>query len=229
MNVTFLGHSGFFVETETCCLLFDYYTGDLPAVPTEKPLYIFSSHSHYDHFSEKIFTLAEGIPQVWFILSDDIFQYRVPKEYLERTTFVAPRKEYRVDALGIETLRSTDAGVAFLVTVEGKTLYHAGDLNCWVWEQASAGENSAMEAVYTAEMECLREKSIFAAFVPLDPRLGAFYDRGMLGFLAVSEAPHIFPIHMWGDPAPIKTFQETYPKYKDRIIPVEAPGQVFGI
>ena len=58
MKVTFLYHSSYFVEMDTCCLLFDYYQGDIPQV--DKPLYVFASHSHGDHFSPVIFQLAQG-------------------------------------------------------------------------------------------------------------------------------------------------------------------------
>ena len=36
MRVTFLAHSGFFVELEGVCLLFDWWKGALPPLPPEK-------------------------------------------------------------------------------------------------------------------------------------------------------------------------------------------------
>ena len=59
MRVTFLGHSGFFLELPEADLLFDYYKGNLPAPHPGKPLFVFVSHVHADHFSKKIFSLAE--------------------------------------------------------------------------------------------------------------------------------------------------------------------------
>ena len=32
MKVTFIYHSSYFVELDHCCLLFDYYQGDIPQV-----------------------------------------------------------------------------------------------------------------------------------------------------------------------------------------------------
>ena len=49
MKVTFILHSCYHVELEGCCLLFDYYEGEVPE--SDKPLYVFASHSHEDHFS----------------------------------------------------------------------------------------------------------------------------------------------------------------------------------
>ena len=56
MKVTFIIHSCYFVELTHCCLLFDYYQGDIPQ--TDKPLYVFHSHHHDDHFSPQVFQLA---------------------------------------------------------------------------------------------------------------------------------------------------------------------------
>ena len=54
MRVTFLGHSGFLMESESVCLLFDWSEGELPPLP-EKPLFVFASHRHQDHFQPRIF------------------------------------------------------------------------------------------------------------------------------------------------------------------------------
>ena len=38
MRVTFLAHSGFFLELETASLLFDWWKGELPPLPADRPL-----------------------------------------------------------------------------------------------------------------------------------------------------------------------------------------------
>ena len=55
MKVTYLYHSGFLVEWENCCFLFDYIRGDLPQQAMQKPFFVFCSHSHGDHFTPEIF------------------------------------------------------------------------------------------------------------------------------------------------------------------------------
>ena len=77
MKVTFITHSSYFVELDHCCLLFDYYQGDVPQV--DKPLYVFASHSHGDHFSPAIFQLAQEEKKVHYLLSDDISPGRFRK------------------------------------------------------------------------------------------------------------------------------------------------------
>ena len=72
--VTYIEHSCFLVETPECYLLFDYYGGEvpLPALDPTKPLLLFSSHAHRDHFSSEIFALRDRYPSALFVLSADI-------------------------------------------------------------------------------------------------------------------------------------------------------------
>ena len=97
MKVTFIYHSSYFVELDHCCLLFDYYQGNIPQV--DKPLYVFASHSHGDHFSPAIFQLAQEGKEVHYLLSDDISPRQVPEELKDQVTFVAPRSFYEVGEL----------------------------------------------------------------------------------------------------------------------------------
>ena len=57
MKVTYIGHSGFLLETEEINFLFDYYEGEIPILEKEKPLVVFVSHSHHDHYNPEIFAL----------------------------------------------------------------------------------------------------------------------------------------------------------------------------
>lgn len=72
MTVTFIAHSAFLVEWDKFYTLFDYtyepdYTGALPELSGDKPLLVFSSHSHEDHFDAKVFTLLEKYPGARFL------------------------------------------------------------------------------------------------------------------------------------------------------------------
>ena len=55
---------------------------------------------------------------------------------LENVTVVNANKGYIIDGVAIETLKSTDEGVAYIVHSDGITIYHAGDLNWWHWTLA---------------------------------------------------------------------------------------------
>ena len=160
MRVTFLGHSGFFLELPEADLLFDYYKGELPAPDPEKPLAVFVSHAHADHFTRKIFSLAEKTDRIRFIISDDVRKDKVPENLIAagKVRFTGPEEDFGVplrfseggetgtgsteaagteapgQTLRVRTFRSTDEGVAFLVDVCGARIYHAGDLNDWHWD-----------------------------------------------------------------------------------------------
>lgn len=56
MKVTLIYHSGFLVETGEAYFLFDWFTGAIPPMLPGKPLFVFVSHAHGDHFSRKILT-----------------------------------------------------------------------------------------------------------------------------------------------------------------------------
>lgn len=229
MKVTFILHSGYFVELESCCLLFDYWKGDIPQ--SDKPLYVFASHHHEDHFSPEVFKEARPGRQVHFILSNDIFQSRVPEELREVTLFVKPYETYELEGLRLATLKSTDDGVAFLIECEGRRFYHAGDLNCWVWEGAPKWQNDQMKEAYKNELKLLEGKAIDVAFVPLDPRQDADFDLGMRYFFEAAGAEHVFPMHMWGDYTVVPLFKSTptYREYAPHLMDVKEPGQVFEI
>ncbi len=227
MKVTFIQHSSYFVELSSCCLLFDYYEGSVPE--TDKPLYVFASHSHGDHFSPAVFSLPRQGKETFYFLADDIPQSRVPEEKLGQALFLSPHTTYETDGLKIATLRSTDAGVAFLVQCEGKLLYHAGDLNCWVWDGAPRFQNDQMRNQYRQELQMLSGKKIHAAFVPLDPRQEADFDLGMKYFFEAAQAEHVFPMHMWGDFSVVPLFKSTpgYEEYARHVMDVRKPGQEF--
>ncbi len=55
MKITYIEHSGYAIEWESCIWVFDYYRGKIPDWEKTKPLIIFASHAHKDHFAPEIF------------------------------------------------------------------------------------------------------------------------------------------------------------------------------
>ena len=231
MNVTYIYHSSFLVETMSGYLLFDYFKGDLPELSPYKPLYVFVSHGHGDHFSASIFNLAKKYPYVYYFMSKDIWEKRVPEELLERTIFIGPDERIGDSSLMIETLQSTDDGVAFLIEIDGKAIYHAGDLNDWSWVNEPEDTNAWMRKNYRKEIAKLARKRLHAAFVVLDPRQEMEFAKGITWFLLHVEAAAVFPMHCWDDYSIIsryKNLPESAP-YRNRICDITAPGQSFWI
>ena len=235
MRVTYLGHSGFLAELEGVDLLFDWWKGDLPARPADKPLAVFASHRHGDHFDPKIFSL-DG-ERTRFALGRGI---RLTERNLRHWDLdEAAANRCRVFAGGetaellpgvtVETLPSTDEGVAFLVTAEDRTIFHAGDLNWWHWEGEDPVWNRNMEADFKRYAEPLRGRRIDLAMLPLDPRLGEDGFRGPQYFLDLADIRRFLPMHQWDDYGFTDAFLDRYPQFRDRTVPVTRAGEVFSL
>ena len=88
MKITYILHSSFLVELEHVSMLFDYYAGQLPEIRKDRPLVVFASHFHGDHFAPVIFDLAKDREDVNYVLSKDISKKKVPDNLIGRVTFV---------------------------------------------------------------------------------------------------------------------------------------------
>ena len=230
MKITYLDHSGFAVDLGDKLLIFDY-RGELPAGTSDRKLYVFSSHAHYDHFQKKIFTWSRD-RDVTYILSKDIRKNAAAKNAPgEGVYYLAPRQELTLDGLSVRTLRSTDAGVAFLVETEGKTLYHAGDLNWWHWEEESRVYNEMMKRNYRYEIGKIEGQAIDVAFVPLDPRQEEQYYWGMDYFMKHTDTKVVFPMHMWGHYEVWERLMENpeASSYRDKVMRITKAPQEFEI
>lgn len=224
MIVTYIDHSGFMIELEHTILVFDYYRGSVPAFDLYKKIYVFASHAHQDHFNREILDWSGDIE---WILSKDI---RIKPT--ERIHQVKANNSYAFNDVKCVTLRSTDQGVAFLVEVEGISIYHAGDLNWWHWEgENTEDENKEAKEAFLKEMDKLKGKCFDLAFVPLDPRQEEQFSWGMLTFLKTTESKLIFPMHMWEDYTVVDRLLalEEACDYKNRIVRIKHKNQCFKI
>ena len=219
MKVTYIHHSGFLVETDRFYYLFDYETGRLPQLEGDKPIFVLSSHGHGDHYNPEVFPLLKemGMRKIRAVVSEDI---EAPEAV--DSLQVAPGRDY---CLGnqqmLTTFASTDLGVAFLIRDQEEWIYHAGDLNDWVWEEESEAYNRQMTRAYRRQIRLLSEKlgdrRIDTAFVVLDPRQETDYDRGMCFFLENVCAKRVYPMHYWGKPGIIDRFLREHPQYQSVI------------
>ena len=225
--VTYIEHSCFLVETKECYLLFDYYGGEvpLPALDPAKPLLLFNSHAHHDHFSKEIFSLRDRYPRALFVLSADI---PVPAAVQPFTCPMLPHEHRLLQLAGgrgtvsIDTLRSNDEGVAFIIRIGELCIYHAGDLNNWWWD--GDVEDQKLADIYHEELEHIRGRHFTAAFIPLDPRLKGWW-KGIEDFMHYADADAIFPMHNFGEKGLPKKFLalDCAADYKNRVFDVEDP------
>ncbi len=139
--IWYLDHSAIAVETNNHLLLFDLFGKTLqppkemglaqgfvnPDELRDKDVVIFVSHEHPDHFDPAIFSLRDRLKRVRFVLPEEF------DEIYQGDLFAAPNQTYHLPDMTVTTFESTDIGLAYLVEVDDKRIYHAGDLNWWHW------------------------------------------------------------------------------------------------
>ena len=218
MKITYLYNSGFLIEHQGTGLIIDYYPGPSHMIRAAQQevlanyfdsspeyTYVFCSHAHYDHFSPDIFSWRYQ-SNLKYILSDDVF---VEGREDLNVAFLGAIEEYEDDRVFVRAFGSTDEGVSFLIRLDGRTLFHAGDLNNWHWrEEASPEEAKAYETAYLLELGKIRERMpcCEAAFFPLDPRLGREFFLGAQQFMEAVRCTHLFPMHFTQDPNKLEKF-----------------------
>ena len=240
-EIWYLFHSGFAVKTPGHFLIFDYYS-DTPAGgrrskrglasgvinPDEikdLDVLVFSSHSHADHYNPVIFDWGRDIPNIRYILSHDI-KAAAKKE---NTLIAYPGQEYALDGISIKVLDSTDIGVAYLVDVDGLSVFHAGDLNWWHWEGEKDSENFKMGEKYISQIDLIKNRPIDIAFVPLDPRLEKHYLLGLDYFMKNTATQIVFPMHFGDDYSVFKDIEKdgAAAGYLNKVMKITRRGEKF--
>ena len=141
LTVWYLGHCGFAVQVGTKLLVFDY----LPerGTPSARPdaggledgtieaadlegleVYVFTTHSHSDHFDSVIFDWQEEVEGIQYFFGWEA------GEHPDHHYLIGPRATAQVDGMQIHTINSHHSGVpevAYLIHVDGRWIYHNGD------------------------------------------------------------------------------------------------------
>ena len=208
-RIYYIYHSGFAIKTKNHFLIFDYYKEPIEKDETQQQLsllapenikdmknvFVFSSHSHEDHFNASILDWADYNTDIQYILSKDIKIDKDKSNY----NFIEEGEEKLFKDVYVKAYGSTDIGISFLVKVDGLTIFHAGDLNWWHWKEDSLEEQAIAESLFKAHIEKLRkEDCIDIAFFPVDPRLQEFYYIGGEYFAKQINPKMLIPMH-FGD------------------------------
>jgi L-ascorbate metabolism protein UlaG (beta-lactamase superfamily) len=207
-KITYLFHSGYAVETANHFIIFDYYQpfpGNKLSVTdgvitseflkSKKNIMVFSSHAHADHFDPIIFDWAKDNPDINYILSNDIRTKTAPY----KCHMVAAYEEKIIDDVKIQTFGSTDQGISFHLTVDGLSIFHAGDLNWWHWSGEPKEDRVIAEKAFKKEIDKIVGKPIDIAFFPVDRRLEEAYCIGAEYFAAKCKPKLLLPMHFGKD------------------------------
>lgn len=207
INVHYIYHSCFAVETDDALLVYDYWKDSrnmrlhaLIDTLSDKQLYFIVSHFHEDHFNPEITEFAGAR----LLVSYDTSKRRRIKPPVA-TAVLRPADFYEDELLHLNALRSTDVGIASLVTLpDGTTIYHAGDNNNWYFpendEEHIRCSLDEMEGMFLSNLREVRaiNKSVDYAMFPVDPRLGSEMLRGACQWLQQVRTGHFYPMHCWG-------------------------------
>lgn len=228
ITVTNIGHSGFAVECDSVMLIFDYSEGVFPTLPEKKKVCVFVSHRHPDHFNPAVFSLCAAHPDVHYYISDDIYEYcvRDAEGVHGNYTMVHPGDDLRITTrFRVKAFPSTDCGVAFLVFVNGRNFFHAGDLNLWLWNGMTESEAYAMTKRFEEYTSGIGSIAIDTAFLPLDTRQEIYSFLGFDYYMKHFKIRRAIPMHFFGSPKISRDLKESSvsKEYRDRIITLD-PG-----
>lgn len=237
MEIIYLHHSGFAIlanqftiiidffedsESESCGILHD------KLLNKNGTMYVLSSHFHADHFNRQVLEWKKQKNDIKYIFSHDIYKRR----RIEKDTAIWLKKceEYADNNIKITAFGSTDVGISFMIEAEGRTLFHAGDLNNWHWMDESTEEEwKRDEQKFLNELKIIKEKydKVDIAMFPIDPRLGTEYMRGGKQFIDAIQTSTFIPMHFWNDYASANRFQE-YARLRNINSPeINHRGQIF--
>jgi len=224
MKLTYIYHSGFVIEGKACTILIDFFKdtdrngkGKVYDYFLKRPgkLYVLASHFHPDHFNRNILRWKDKRDDITYIFSDDILQNNRAKA--EDAVYLSKFETYQDEMIRVKTYGSTDIGVSFLIEVEDKTIFHAGDLNNWHWREESTREESdEYELHFQRELEDITKevKCVDVAMFPVDPRLGKDYMLGAEQFLDKIKVGLFVPMHFGNEYEKANAFKN-YSKGKD--------------
>ncbi|OUO49621.1 hydrolase [Parabacteroides sp. An277] len=206
MKLTYIYHSCFALETTDYSVLFDYFrdtngkTGYVHDVLLSRPepLYVLSSHFHPDHFSREVLEWKSRKENITYLLSRDILKHK--RAAAGEALFLRKGELFEDAHLYVRAFGSTDVGVSFLLRVEGKTIFHAGDLNNWHRkDEATEREVRMAEGNFLHELKYLKESCprLHVAMFPIDPRIGSDFARGAEQLVDRLAVEIFVPMHFW--------------------------------
>lgn len=104
------------------------------------------------------------------------------------------------DTLIVRAFGSTDIGNSWIVETPALRIFHAGDLNAWIWKDESTQQevNKALgdfNHILDTIAEYVESRPIDICFFPVDSRIGSDYFTGARLFLQRFNIKNFFPMH----------------------------------
>ena len=196
VSIEWLGHAGFMIKTPGNVIYLDPHEGEYDAAAD----LIIITHSHSDHCNtDKIHNIQR---EDTYIIAPQDCATKIGAEVISlrpgEETMIQSINITAVEAYNVKRFRAPGVpfhpkglGVGYILTVEGKTIYHAGDTD------------------FIEEMKELRDHNITLALLPS----GGTYTMDNIDAIDATLAINpqkVFPMHRWDtDPLEFKNAIET--------------------
>lgn len=217
-QLTYIWHDCFLMQTASANFIFDFFLdptqkGDIPEflrmADNGKPLFVVVSHHHKDHYTREIFSWVRKHPDIHFIISKDVARsarhiitpgtlYNGVRPDPNRVNVVRPGEEVQIAGIKFRAFASTDTGNSWFVIADGLKIFHAGDLNAWIWKDESTQQeiNKAL-GDYNVIINSIAEVTdkFDIVMFPVDSRIGTDYFTGARIFLERFDTDLFLPMH----------------------------------
>lgn len=228
MTVYYLHHSGFIIDTGKRAYVFDAYQDPAKRIQqmaeAGRELWFFVSHVHGDHYVPSLI-LPFANENTTYIVHEDVPLQRDLGATKARVVTMAVDEDCTVDDVPIHMYGSTDAGGSFHVIIDGRSIFHSGDLNWWHWTGESEEERAYAKEVAWRELGKLDGLALDLAMFPVDNRQGPAMEWGVIEFLRrVNRCDVLIPMHLNGPQwEPSLYVKALFPKV--RIVQANHDGQ----
>lgn len=240
MHLIYIYHSGFALLADGLTIIIDFYKDSLSTEKHEgivhdeilnRPgkLYVLATHFHPDHFNKHILEWRKQRPDISYIFSYDILNFQGVKA--EDGIFLNKGDEYKDDNIRIEAFGSTDIGVSYLINLQGKTIFHAGDLNNWQWSEFTEADIQKAGDDFLAEVDFIQKRypKIDLVMFPVDQRLGKDYMKGPTQFVERIKTCIFAPMHFGRNYDGGNAFQPIAEANGCRFLKITQQGETFDI
>jgi L-ascorbate metabolism protein UlaG (beta-lactamase superfamily) len=225
-----LGHSGWAIKTKNHLLILDYVeTGRKPSEPSltngninlseirDQNVFVFVTHEHADHYSQTVLDWEKSVKNITYVFG---WEALTGPKYV----CLGPRNMRKIDDMEILTIASTDAGVGFLIKVDGLVIFHGGDHAHW----GGSIEPFIKEIDYLAKSE----KEFDIAFLAITTGMGQRMESITEGvYYAIEKLlPKVmFPMHAGGKEHLYLEFAQEVEKkeYKTKVHYAKSKGDRF--
>ena len=235
MKLTYLFNSGFIVEGERFMMVLDFFRDAHEGFVRQQLtafqgwVYVLSTHWHPDHFNPEVMRWKKIRPDIRYVFSKDIFKRKIWMNFRD-VDFLVKGQVWEDDTVRVQAFGSTDVGSSFLIEVDGKRIFHAGDLNFWHWSEVSTPEEvQVCERHFLKEIGLLAETTtqLDLAMFPVDPRQGKDYMLGAEQFVDRIHTDIFVPMHFGDDYVKIEAFRDYAQAAGCRFIGWKAKGETI--